>query len=160
MPGELNHQYRHGHATRKNRTPEYRTWTNVRSRCTNPNVQNYSFYGGRGIRMHPEWVRSFAAFVSYVGPRPSDKHSIDRIDNSGDYAPGNVRWSLHKDQMRNTRRNHYLEFKGERLSCAEWAERLGTNSIALVKRIRRGWSVEKTLTTPIAPRATRAQLRP
>ena len=85
--------------------PEYRTWYGMIQRCTNPKVNNYKNYGGRGIKVCDEWRNSFQAFYDYIGPRPEPKHlySIDRINNDGDYEPGNVRWATAKEQANNKR---------------------------------------------------------
>ena len=84
--------------------PEYNTWANMIQRCHNPDHPKFRYWGGRGISVCAEWRESFAAFLAYVGPRPSPRHSIDRFpDNSGDYEPGNVRWATQKEQVANSR---------------------------------------------------------
>jgi len=82
---------------------EYRAWGMMRHRCSNPNAINYHRYGGRGIRVCPEWA-SFAGFFADMGERPSAKHSIDRIDNDGDYTKANCRWATFMEQQRNRSR--------------------------------------------------------
>lgn len=83
-------------------TPEYRSWSGARSRCYNPNVYNYEYYGGRGIRMHERWDK-FENFLSDMGLKPkSDKPlSLDRINNDGNYEPGNCRWATQSQQNSN-----------------------------------------------------------
>src|SRR5690242_9916571 len=83
------------------RSPEYRSWQAMKSRCLNPNVPAYPRYGGRGITIWPEWVDDFAAFYAHIGPRPSLAYSLDRIDNDGSYVPGNVRWATASEQAFN-----------------------------------------------------------
>ena len=83
---------------------EYIIWAHIKSRCYNKNDAGYKDYGGRGIGMHVEWISNPIAFIEYIGKRPSPKHSIDRIDNDGNYEPGNVRWATRSDQARNTRK--------------------------------------------------------
>jgi hypothetical protein len=82
--------------------PEYNTWAGMHSRCENPKEAGYKNYGGRGITVCERW-RSFENFYADVGDRPSPKHSIDRINNDGNYEPGNVRWATRTEQNRNRR---------------------------------------------------------
>jgi hypothetical protein len=87
--------------------PEYRHWRSMIKRCSAPpSWKDYHSYGGRGIRVCQEWLDSFEAFAAHIGPRPSPRHSVDRIDNDRGYEPGNVRWATHSQQLRNTRRQH------------------------------------------------------
>jgi hypothetical protein len=95
--------------------PEYKAWKSLKRRCLNPSSQAYRLYGARGISVHPAWITSFEAFFDHVGPRPSPKHSIDRIDNDGNYEPGNVRWATAKQQASNRRyppRHHAAQTPG------------------------------------------------
>ena len=84
-------------------TPEYRAWRDMLSRCENPNTRYYELYGGRGISVCDRWRGSFEMFYADMGPRPSPRHSIDRIDNDGDYEPGNCRWATWTEQNANKR---------------------------------------------------------
>lgn len=85
------------------KTPEYLAWRHIRAHCFDSNNHAYKNYGARGISMCDEWSRSFVVFYEYVGPRPSSRHSINRIDNDGDYEPGNVEWASKHRQMINQR---------------------------------------------------------
>lgn len=95
----------HGHTAEDKKSPEYESWAGMNKRCHNPNNHAYANYGGRGIEVCPEWRDSFEAFLDHVGMKPSPKHSIDRINNDGNYEPGNVRWATAKQQANNRRTN-------------------------------------------------------
>lgn len=98
------HNIIHGHTKRNSKsTPEYRSWCSMKARCFNEKNRAYPSYGGRGISVCDEWKNDFLAFFNYVGKKPDDKHSIDRIDNNGNYEPGNVRWASAKTQNGNRR---------------------------------------------------------
>ena len=136
---------RHGMA----RSPEYRAWQDMNQRCSNPNSQRWDRYGGRGIECR---FTSFEQFLAEIGPRPSPRHSVDRIDNEGHYEPGNVRWALSKPQQRNLSTNHLLTWQGRTQCVSAWAEELGMKRDALWGRLRRGWSIERALSQPVMTR--------
>ena len=83
--------------------PEYASWSAMVQRCTNPKSPNWRLYGGRGITVCEPWLKDFGAFLDHIGPRPGQDYSIDRIDNDGNYEPGNVRWATRSEQQRNKR---------------------------------------------------------
>jgi hypothetical protein len=122
------------------------------TRCCNPNQKAYKNCGGRGVRVCRRWRASFAAFLEDVGPRPSPRHTIERINNSGHYEPGNCRWATRGEQARNSRRNRLLTVRGETLCLAAWAERLGLKRSTVSARLGRGWSPRDALRPGLDPR--------
>jgi len=95
----------HGDARRGRRSAEWRAWVAMRARCGNPNRPDFQYYGGRGIEVAAEWRDDFAAFLRYMGRRPSAKHSLDRWPNpDGNYEPGNCRWATMLQQRHNRSR--------------------------------------------------------
>ena len=142
--------YRHGQAKRGDQSPEYKAWCEIIRRTENPNCAGYANYGGRGIRMTEPWRSDYASFLADMRPRPSPRHSIDRIDNAGNYERLNCQWATKIVQNRNRRSNVMLTHDGLTLCIAEWAERIGINPTTLYCRIHRSnWTVEKSLTTPV-----------
>ena len=94
---------KHGLAKRGHLPPEYATWQNMKRRCLDPTHDAYGYYGGRGIRIAPQWLDDFEQFFRDLGPRPTPGHSLDRRDVNGHYEPGNCRWATRKEQRANTR---------------------------------------------------------
>lgn len=128
---------------------EYRSWCHMKERCSNPNEKMFHRYGGRGITVCDRWLRSFENFYADVGPAPSPLHSIDRIENDGNYEPGNVRWAVKSEQARNRSTTRIIECHGERRSVIEWSELSGIPFAVLMCRLKRGWEAERAISTPI-----------
>lgn len=141
-------------------SPEYKAWMMIKERCFDPNCENWERYGGRGITICPEWADDFSAFLAHVGRRPRPSDSIERIDNDGNYEPGNVKWATKKEQARNRRSNVLLTYNNETMTLIEWSERTGFSHATISQRLRRGMTVEQALTTPLMKiypkKATRA----
>lgn len=129
-------------------TPTYRTWNHMLDRCRNPKCGDWPDYGGRGIKVCPEWEASFEAFHKDMGDKPEGM-TLDRIDVDGDYTPGNCRWATDKEQARNTRTNVLVEYRGETHPISEWAEIIGMEYRTLYTRIvKLGWDVERAIEEP------------
>ena len=127
----------------------YRAWEHIKTRCYNPNYHATDKYQGRGIEVCERWLNSFEAFYSDMGDPPTPKHMLERIDNDGSYSPDNCRWATRKEQMRNRSNTVRLTYGGTTKPLIEWAEQFGLPVTTLRARIRRNWSIERALTTPV-----------
>jgi len=130
-------------------TPEYLTYHAMKARCLNQNEKCFKHYGGRGITICDSWLESFDNFLNDMGNRPSLNHSIDRIDNDGDYTPKNCRWVVVKVQANNKRNNRLLTANGKTQTLQQWAEEVGIHDRTIRDRLVRGWSEEKAINTPV-----------
>ena len=117
------------------------------SRCTNASVPSYRDYGARGIKVCTEW-HQFENFLRDMGERPNN-HSIDRIENDGNYEPSNCRWSTRSEQNNNRRSSALVTFKGKTQTLAKWSSEIGFSHDVIGYRLRSGWSVQRALTTPV-----------
>lgn len=126
--------------------PERHTLTLMIQRCHNPKHPKFHLYGGRGITVCARWRESFAAFLGDVGPKPTPKHEIDRIDNDRGYEPGNCRWATRAEQMQNTRVTRRLTIGDRTQSVAAWERETGTSTI--LYRLRRGASPAESIAPP------------
>lgn len=122
--------------------PAWSCWHAMKRRCRNKKNKAFDNYGGRGIRVCERWL-NFEFFLSDVGERPSPNHSIDSINNDGNYEPGNVRWSTQKEQCRNKRNNIVVEWQGEKKTLTEWSQILGLNCFTLFSRFKKGMTTEQ-----------------
>lgn len=127
--------------------PLYHVWQGIKVRCdpANKNKREYRRYAGRGIRICDEWRDDFRAFVKSIGPRPSPSHSIDRINNDGNYEPGNVRWATSDVQRRNCIAIHPLDIRGETRCVMDWAKESGLGVQTIYRRLQRGWDPEEAV---------------
>lgn len=132
-------------------TRVYKIWEMMNQRCHNPNYDGYENYGGRGIAVCKRWrgPGGFLRFYDHVKDPPSKRHTLDRIDNDGDYKPGNVRWSTLNQQSRNRSNNTRYTVNGETMILADWAKRLGTKPQTICSRLNSGWGIEAALTVPV-----------
>lgn len=131
---------------------EYCIWKEMIKRCNNQNHKEYKNYGGRGIKVCEEWRNDFIKFFNYMGKKPSPKHSIDRIDNDGDYKPGNCRWATPSEQSNNKRSNNKITLHGITMNISQWADFVGIQYDTLWARIRYGWPPAKAIFQPVHKR--------
>ena len=128
----------------------YSIWRHMKERCHNENHIAFPRYGGRGISVCDQWKNDFFQFKEWSlknGYR--EDLTIDRIDNDGNYCPENCRWATRTEQQNNRAVNHFLTFKGETHTIAEWSRIIGMSRITIRSRIREGWTIEEALTRPI-----------
>lgn len=134
------------------KSPEYRAWIDMKQRCFNKNSPSYFRYGARGISVCAEWENSFETFFEDMGKKPSPHHSLDRVDNFGDYRPENCRWATRFEQMNNVRRNNTISYKGESLTITEWSRKTGIHRNTITGRLNSGWSPTEILETKVGSR--------
>lgn len=137
---------RHGNACKGRKSSTYLTWCNLGTR------KHHAKYNG--ITVCDRW-RSFENFLADMGERPSPAHTIDRIDNSKGYEPGNCRWATMKEQQNNRTNNRIITFQGKSQTLMQWSEQTGFPRKTISRRLDLGWSVEQALT--IKPRSGRNQ---
>lgn len=136
----------HGHRAR---TPSrtYSSWNGMMSRCSNPCATGYERYGGAGVSVCERW-RDFSCFLADMGERPPGK-SLDRYpDRKGSYEPSNCRWATPLEQAMNRDVTTLITYRGETRSLKAWATSFGMNNKTLRNRLRRGWTIDRALTTP------------
>jgi len=123
-------------------------WESMINRCYRPYDSSYPNYGERGITVAEEWrgPAGFLRFREHVGPMPSTRHQVDRIDNDGNYEPGNVRWATPTENSRNRRNTFYITAFGETKAAADWADEVGISRYTLKYRVKHGWAAEDALT--------------
>ncbi len=129
--------------------PEYLAWIAMKKRCYSPANASYPNYGGRGIKVCAEWRESFASFFMSMGERPSPLHSLDRVDNDGNYTPQNCVWSDKTQQVVNRRSTVFLSYQGRTQCLSHWATERRIPRATLRQRIDAGWSMQDALEKPI-----------
>lgn len=126
--------------------PTYQVWKDMMRRCYDPHNSNYANYGGRGISVCEEW-KDLQIFQQWALSHGFKKNlQLDRIDNDGNYVPENCRFVTRMENCNNKRNNHLVQFHGEVRTLAEWSRILDIPYRAIIQRLRRGWSVERTFT--------------
>jgi hypothetical protein len=139
------------------KSAEYRSWQGMKARCHDPANKAYFNYGARGVAVCDRWRNSFAAFLEDMGPKPSPTHSLDRIDNNGDYSPDNCRWATREQQQNNLRTNRMLTYNGKTQSLSRWAKELGIRRKTIGNRLSTGCSAEEALFVGELPNSGRFQ---
>lgn len=150
----------------ESRSPEYRAWSHMRRRCFDTKATAYPRYGAKGIIVCPQWRNDFAAFLADMGRKPSPAHSIDRINNDGNYTPKNCRWATFTEQQNNKRNNMRVFYRGIEMTLAEAVRAAGSlidQRLARSRIIRDGWTTERAVETtklshPSGERNGRAKL--
>jgi len=146
----ISRNMRHGSGNRRLR----RVFKGMKDRCLKPNHEYFPDYGGRGISICERWLRGdgdssgYKCFVIDMGDRPSPAHTLERIDNDKGYSPDNCKWATRAEQMLNRRNTIKMTFNGVTKPMAVWSRELGIPWGALRQRLLRGWSDERSLTTP------------
>ncbi len=139
---------KNGHHVGGQSTRIWKTWKGMMQRCYMASGKSYRDYGGRGIAVCKRWHK-FENFLSDMGESPAKGHSLDRIDNNGNYCLSNCKWSTAKQQARNRRNNKLITYNKQTLCISEWGEQLGVDRKVIASRIRHGWSIKRTLTTSV-----------
>ena len=130
--------------------PIYFALSHIKQRCCNPKCAEYQNYGGRGITVCDEWLNNPKSFIDWSIQNGWRKGlTIDRIDNDKGYEPSNCRWVDMNVQENNKRNNHFLEYKGRRLTISQWSKEIGISRDSINYRILNGWTIEETLNTPV-----------
>lgn len=142
----------------KRSTRLYSIYANMKNRCSNPNCNRYSLYGGKGIKVCDEWLNNFQSFYDWAMANGySDELTLDRKDNSKDYCPENCRWSTMKEQQNNRTNNHFVEINGVVKTIHEWCDskEYEASYSTVYGRISLGWDVVDAITRPIDKRCRR-----
>lgn len=139
----------------KRGSAEYRAWCAMCTRCYNPNTKDWMNYGGKGITVSERWLnngvmgRGFSNFFDDMGPRPSENHSLDRIDGDKGYFPENCRWSTRQTQSENRKTVKIYNVKGVSGNITQLCKHFGISKIMASNRIHQyGWSIEDAVSLP------------
>jgi hypothetical protein len=131
-------------------TPERSSYLSMVARIKKPYNPSYAHYKSRGIDIHPDWLGEggFERFEEHIGKRPSMEHTLDRIDNDGNYEPGNVRWATRLEQANNKSNTRYLNIEGEMVPIQDVARKYNVDRTTISKRIKGGKSIPESLSPP------------
>jgi hypothetical protein len=131
----------------------YGWWCSLRNQYSNPNNHNYHLYGGRGLSMSPQWMKSFERFcedVEALGPKPHPMAVLERKNKDLGHSKSNCRWATRIENSNNRRTNYDVKFKGKTQSLADWARELGFTHRCLWSRLHdHGYTIREAFTTPL-----------
>lgn len=144
-------QISHGDCVSGKQSKEYKAWSSLRYRCNTKSCSFFHYYGGRGIKVCKRWDK-FENFLADMGRAPTESHSIERINNDGNYEPSNCRWATPKEQQNNNRNNRWLTVNGETKTIHSWQKVMNFGRMTILNRIKLGWSIEKAVLTPLMKR--------
>lgn len=150
---------KHGLAPRGKKSSEFIAWRSMMQRCVNPKNHNFPNYGARGITVCAQWSENYANFLEDMGPKPSHVHSLERIDNNGNYEPGNCKWALPREQNRNRRNVHTILVEGNHVTLKEACDYYGAYYPTVRRRIYKGITLEEAIGTPIRGRIHKRKSR-
>ncbi len=146
--GSNHGMYKHGEAIKGKRTKEWRSWNAMIRRCKYPSMDDFPRYGGKGIKVCKRWLgkNGYIHFLKDIGRAPSPKHSLDRINNNGNYESNNCRWATPSEQILNSSKARFIIYKGKTLPIGQWAKKLDINRQTIQMRLDvYNWSIEKAL---------------
>jgi hypothetical protein len=129
--------------------PEHNIWAAMITRCYNKNYIGAKNYSGRGITVCDSWLNSFENFLKDMGNRPTRYHSIERVNNDGNYEPVNCKWEVREVQDRNKRSNRFIEMDGVKMCIQDWLNKYNKTQGCIKTRIKMGMSLEDALKTPV-----------
>lgn len=138
----------HGNARRGKVSPEWHAWKGMLDRCENKKNSVFSRYGGRGITVCVKWKKSFKAFLSDVGLKPSKEHTLERKDNNKGYTTSNVIWATRAQQSRNRSNSHNFLVDGKVQNLSDLAKKAGLKYLTVLGRLRSGYSIQQALSLP------------
>lgn len=128
-------------------------WRGMKKRCTNGKCRQYRYYGGRGISICDDWMRSFQSFYKWAITHGYERGlQIERKDNNGNYSPDNCEWTTRFVQMNNTRKNRFIQYQGRVFTIAQLARHIGLSYGTVWNRVKRNWKIEYVVSRPLAVR--------
>ena len=140
-------QATHGHSRGGIRSPTYRSWQGMRSRCYNSNDPYFHRYGARGIRVCKRWLDSFENFLADMGERPQGL-TLERKKNDFDYSFSNCKWGTRTEQSQNREMTVWIDLDGKRQCLSAWSREYGLSPQVISQRLKRGWGMEQAIKTP------------